>query len=53
MLKSLVAVSALALLAVTSFGGTANANGWNCATSIMRGGCPLLVRVPDQKPPTP
>ena len=28
MLKSLVAASALALLAVTGFGGTAQANGW-------------------------
>ena len=53
MLKSLVAASALALLAVTSLGGTAKANGWKCATPIMKGGCPVLVYQPEQKPPTP
>ena len=53
MLKSLVAASALALLAVTGFGGTAQANGWTCAMPIMKGGCSVLVYQPDQSPPTP
>ena len=51
MLKSLVAASALALLAVTSFGGTAQANGWSCAGPIMKGGCATLIYLPDQPPP--
>jgi hypothetical protein len=53
MLKSLVVASALALLAVTGFGGTAQANGRVCAMTITKGGCSLLVRQPDQPPPKP
>ena len=53
MLKSLVAALALASLAVTGFGGTAQAYGWKCATVISKGGCSLLVHQPDQQPPKP
>ena len=53
MLKSLLAASALALLAVTGFDGTAQANGWTCPMPIMKGGCSVLVRQPDQQPPKP
>ena len=51
MLKSLVAALALALLAVTGFGGTAQADHWNCAMPIMKGGCSVLVYQPDQPLP--
>ncbi len=53
MLKSLVTASALALLAVTGFGGTAQANGWKCATIISKGGCSALVYQRDQQPTKP
>ncbi len=53
MLKSLVAASALAVLAVTGFGGMAQAYGWKCATIISKGGCSVLVRQPDQPLPKP
>jgi hypothetical protein len=53
MLKSLVAASALALFAVTGFGGTAQADGWTCPMPIMKGGCSVLVRQPDQPLPKP
>ncbi len=54
MLKSLVAASALALLAVTSFGGTAQAaqaKVWSCSGPIMKGGCATLIYLPDQPLP--
>ncbi len=53
MLKSLVAALALTSLALTAFGGTAQANGWTCAMPIMKGGCSVLVYQPDQSPPKP
>ena len=53
MLKSLVAALALASLAVTAFGGTAQANGWTCPMPIMKGGCSVLVHQADQPTPKP
>ncbi len=52
-LKSLIAASAFALLAVTGFGGTAQANGWTCPMPVMKGGCSVLVHQPDQPTPKP
>ena len=53
MLKSLVAAFALASLAVTGFGGTAQAAPWTCPMPIMKGGCSVLVYQPDQSLPKP
>ena len=53
MLKLLVTAFALALLAVTGFGGTAQAAPWTCAMPIMKGGCSVLVHQPDQPTPKP
>ena len=53
MFKSVIAALALASLAVTGFGGTAQANGWTCAMPITKGGCSLLVHQPDQQPSKP
>jgi hypothetical protein len=53
MLKSLVVTLALASTAVTGFAGLAQANRWDCAMTVTKGGCPVLIYQPDQQPPKP
>ncbi len=53
MLKSLVVTLALASIAATGFAGSAQAKRWNCAMTVTKGGCPMLIYQPDQQPPKP
>ena len=53
MVTSLIATFALASVAVTGFAGLAQADSWDCAMPIARGGCPILIHKPLPQPPKP
>jgi len=55
MLKSLIVTLALASMAVSGFAGLAQAQygGKQCAMTITKGGCPILVPAPGPQLPKP
>ena len=53
LIATLIAMFALASVAVTGFAGLAQADSWDCAMTIARGGCPVLIHKPLPQLPNP
>ena len=53
MVTSLIATFALASVAVTGFAGLAQADSWDCAMPITKGGCAVLIHKPVPPVPNP
>lgn len=47
MFNSLITALVLAGIAVSASAGLAQAKQWSCAMTITRGGCPVVIYLPD------
>ena len=53
MSKSAMGALLLGMLTVTGFAGLAQADSWDCAMPITKGGCAVLIHTPVPQLPNP